>query len=110
MALSFSPFLSDEEALKRFAAAAPTTDALVINEPSPQEVEPAEKPQKASKKATKKVVNVRSSGRLKKNSDAGATLEAQQSTSSSNDVRKHIVIFTSIFCVLILTSYFLDRT
>jgi hypothetical protein len=97
MTLSFSPFLSDEGNLKRFAAAAPITDTLVINEPSPQEVEPAAKPQKASKKATKKVVNVRSSGRLKKASDAGATLEAHQSTSSSNDVRKHTVIFTSTF-------------
>jgi hypothetical protein len=97
MTLSFPPFLSDEENLKRFAVAAPITDTLVINEPSPQEVEPAAKPQKASKKPTKKVVNVRSSGRLKKASDAGATLEAHQSTSSSDDVRKHTVIFTSTF-------------
>jgi hypothetical protein len=95
--LSFSPFLSDEENPKRFAAAAPITDTLVINEPSPQEVDPAAKPQKASKKPTRKVVNVRSSGRLKKAFDVGATLEAHQSTSSSDDVRKHTVIFTSTF-------------
>jgi hypothetical protein len=93
--LSFSPFLSDEESPKRFVAAAPITDTLVINEPPPQEVDPAAKPQKASKKPTKKVVSVRSSGRLKKASDAGATLEAHQSISSFNDVRKHTVIFTS---------------
>jgi cell division protein FtsX len=80
MTLSFSLFLSDEENLKRFAAEAPTA-----------------KTQKASKKPTKKVVNVRSSGRLKKASDARATLEAHQSTSSSDDVHKHTVIFTSIF-------------
>jgi hypothetical protein len=97
MTLSFPPFLSDEENPKRFGAAAPITDTLVINEPSPQEVEPVAKPQKASKKPTKKVVNVRSSGRLKKASDAGATLEAHQSTSSSDDMRKHTVIFTSTF-------------
>jgi hypothetical protein len=97
MTLSFSPFLSDEEAPKRFAAAAPTTDTLVINEPSPQEVEPAAKPQKASKKATKKVVNVRSSGRLQKASDTGASLKAHQSTSSFDDVRKYVVIFISTF-------------
>jgi hypothetical protein len=97
MTLSFSLFLSDEENPKRFVAEAPITDTLVINEPSPQEVDPAAKTQKASKKPTKKVVSVRSSGRLKKASDAGATLEAHQSTSSSDDVRKHIVIFTSIF-------------
>jgi hypothetical protein len=97
MTLSFSPFLSDEEKPERFAAAAPITDTLVINEPSPQVVELVAKPQKASKKPTKKVVNVRSSGRLKKASDTGATLEAHQSTSSSDDVRKHTVIFTSTF-------------
>jgi hypothetical protein len=97
MTLSFSPFLSDEENPKRFAAAAPITDTLVINEPPPQEVNPAAKPQKASKKPTKKVVSVRSSGRLKKASDTGATLEAYQSTSSFDDMRKHTVIFTSTF-------------
>jgi hypothetical protein len=93
----FSPFLSDGENPKRFAAAAPVTDTLVINESPPQEVDPAAKPQKASKKPTKKVVGVRSSGRLKKASDAGATLEAHQSTSSFDDMRKHTVIFTSTF-------------
>jgi hypothetical protein len=97
MTLSFSPFLSDEENPKRFAAAAPINDTLVVNEPPPQEVDPAAKPQKASKKPTKKVVSVRSSGRLKKASDAGAILEAHQSTSSSDNVRKHTVIFTSTF-------------
>jgi hypothetical protein len=96
--LSCSPFLSDEENPKRFAAAAaPVTNTLVINEPLPQEVDLAAKPQKASKKATKKVVIVCSSGRLKKAPNAGATLEAHQSTSSSDDVRKHTVIFTSTF-------------
>jgi hypothetical protein len=97
MTLSFSLFLSDEENPKRFAAEAPITDTLVINEPPPQEVDPAAKTQKASKKPTKKVISVHSSGLLKKASDAGATLEAHQSTSSSDDVRKHTVIFTSIF-------------
>jgi hypothetical protein len=97
MILSFSPFLSDEEDPKRFAVAAPTTDTLVINESSPQEVDPAAKPQKASKKPTKKVVSVRHSGRLKKASDVGATLEAHQSTSSFDNVCKHTVMFTSTF-------------
>jgi hypothetical protein len=48
----------------------------------------------------KKVVTVRNSKRLKKSSDAGATLEAPQSTSSSDDVRDHIGIFTSTFACL----------
>jgi hypothetical protein len=34
---------------------------------------------------------------LKKASDAGATLEAHQSTSSSDDVREHTGIFTYTF-------------
>jgi hypothetical protein len=63
MTLSFSPFLSDEENPKRFATAAPIADTLIINEPPPQEVDPAVKPQKASKKPIKKVVSVRSFGR-----------------------------------------------
>jgi hypothetical protein len=96
MNLSFSPFLIDEEDPKRYADA-PIGDSLVINEPPPQEVDPAAKPQKASKKPTKKVVSVRHSGRLKKSSDAGATLEAHESTSSFDDVCKHTVIFTSTF-------------
>jgi hypothetical protein len=101
---------SDEEDPKRFAADAPIGDTLVINEPPPQEVDPVAKPQKASKKPTKKVVTVRSSKCLQKTFDTSATLEAHQSTRSSDDVRKHTVIFTSTFYVLMLTSYFLDRT
>jgi hypothetical protein len=97
MTLPFSLFLRDEENPKRFAAEAPITDTLVINEPSPQEIDLAALPQKASKKPTKKVVTVRSSRRLHKASDAGATLEAHQSIISSDDVRKHTVIFASTF-------------
>jgi hypothetical protein len=97
MTLSVSLFLGDKEDPKRFAAEAPATDTLVTNEPPSQEVDAAAKPQKATKKPTKKVVTVRSSRRLQKASDAGATLEAHQSTSSSDDVRKHTVIFTSTF-------------
>jgi hypothetical protein len=91
MILSFSPFLSDEEDPKRLAAA-PVTDTIVIDEPPPQEVDPATKPQKASKKPAKKVVGVRHSGHLQKASDAAAILEAHQSTGSFDDVRAHTVI------------------
>jgi hypothetical protein len=78
MTLSFSPFLSDQENPKRFAAAAPITDTPVVDEPPSQEVDPAAKSPKASKKPMKKVVAVRNSKRLKKLSDVGATLEAHQ--------------------------------
>jgi hypothetical protein len=93
MTLPFAPFLSDEENPKRFAAAVPFTDTPVVDEQPSQEVDPAAK----SLKASKKVVTVRSSKRLKKSSDAGATLEAHQSTSSSDDVCEHTCIFTSTF-------------
>jgi hypothetical protein len=102
MILSFSPFLSDEEDPKRLAAAALVTDTIVIDEPPPQEVDPATKPQKASKKPAKKVVGVRHSGRLQKASDAAAILEAHQSTGSFDDVCAHTcyIIFTSAFARL----------
>jgi hypothetical protein len=106
MTLSFAPFLSDEENPKRFAATAPATNTLAIDEPPSQEVDPAVKSPKALRVPVKKIVAVRSSKRVKKSSDAGASLEAHRSTSSSDDVRKYTGIFASIFCVLILTYYF----
>jgi hypothetical protein len=74
--LSAALFLSDEEDPKRFAAAVPTIDTPVVDEPPPQEVGPAAKSSKALRKPTKKVVAVRSSSRVKKSSGAGASLEA----------------------------------
>jgi hypothetical protein len=95
--LSVALFLSDEEDPKRFAAAAPTIDTPIVDEPPPQEVGPAAKSSKVSRKPIKKVVAVRSSSHVKKSSDAGASLEAHQSTSSSDDVCENTSIFTSIF-------------
>jgi hypothetical protein len=97
MTLSFPPFLSDEENPKRFAAATPITDGPAIDEPSSQEVDPTAKSPKAPRKPVKKVVSVCSSKRVKKSSDAGASLEAHQSTSSSDDVCEYTGIFTSTF-------------
>jgi hypothetical protein len=74
--LSVALFLSDEENPKRFAATAPITDTPVVDEPPSQEVDPAAKSSKASRKPVKKVVVVCSSERVKKSSDAGASLEA----------------------------------
>jgi hypothetical protein len=90
-------FLSDEQYPKRFAAAAPITDTPVVDEPPPQEVGPAAKSSEDSRKPIKKVVAIRSSSRVKKSSDAGASLEAHQSTSSSDDVCENTGIFTSVF-------------
>jgi hypothetical protein len=74
--LPIALFLSDEEDPKRFAAATPITDTPVVDEPPPQELGLAAKSSKASRKPIKKVVVVRSSSRVKKSSDAGASLEA----------------------------------
>jgi hypothetical protein len=90
-------FLSDEENPKRFAAATPITNTPVIDEPLPQEVGPAAKSSKASRKPVKKVVAVCSSPRMKKLSDADASLEAHQSTGSSDDVHEYTGMFTSSF-------------
>jgi hypothetical protein len=95
--LSFAPFLSDEENPNRFAVAAPITDTPVVDEPPSQEVDPAAKSPKAPRKPVKKVVVVCSSKRVKKLSDAGASLEAHQSTSSSDNVREYTGIFTFAF-------------
>jgi hypothetical protein len=95
--LSVASFLSDEENPKRFAAAAPITDTPVVDEPLSQEVDPAAKSSKASRKPVKKVVAVHSSKRVKKSSDVSASPEAHQSTSSSDDVREITGIFTSAF-------------
>jgi hypothetical protein len=96
MILYFAPFLSDEENPRRFVAA-PIADTPVVDEPSAQEVDAAAKSPKASRKPVKKVVTVHNSKRLKKSSDAGATLEAHQSTSSSDDVCEHSGMFTPAF-------------
>jgi hypothetical protein len=90
-------FLSDEENPKRFAAVAPITDTPAVDERPPLEVGPAAKSLKASRKPIKKVVVVRSSPRVKKLSDTGASLEAHQSTGSSDDVREYTSTFTSSF-------------
>jgi hypothetical protein len=95
--LSVALFLSDKENPKRFAIAAHIADTPVVNEPPPQVVGPAAKSSKASRKHVKKVVVVHSSTRMKKSSDAGASLEAHQSTSFSDDVHKYTGIFTSTF-------------
>jgi hypothetical protein len=97
MTLSFASFLNDEENPKRFAAAAPTTDTPAVDEPPSQEVDPTAKSPKALRVPVKKVVAVRSSKHVKKLSDAGASLEAHRSTSSSDDVREYTGIFTSTF-------------
>jgi hypothetical protein len=63
---------------------------MAADKPSVQEVEPvvkSPKAPKAPKAPVKKVISTRGSKRLKKSTDAGASLEIHQSTSSSDYVR-----------------------
>jgi hypothetical protein len=81
---------SDNEDPKRGATTAPSAETRAADEPSVQEVEPVVKPPKAPKAPKAPVKNptvTRGSKHLKKSTDAGASLEAHQSTSSSDDVR-----------------------
>jgi hypothetical protein len=102
--LSFAPFLNDEENPKRFTAIAPITDTPVVDEPPSQEVDPAVKSPKAPRKPVKKVVVVRSSKRVKKSSDAGASLEAHQS------MCVNILVYLLLLLRVDTHVLFLDRT
>jgi hypothetical protein len=86
---------------------------MAADEPSMQEVEPvvkSRKAPKAPKAPVKKIIATRGSKRLKKSTDAGASLEIHQSMSSSDDVRVDPGIFTLVPCMIfILTCFFLDR-
>jgi hypothetical protein len=94
--LAFCFLCSDNEDPKRDAATAPSAETMAADEPSVQEVELVVKSPKApkdSKAPVKKVIATRGSKRLKKPTDADASLEIHQSTSSSDDVRVDPGIF-----------------
>jgi hypothetical protein len=82
--LPFSFLRSDNENPKKYAATAPSVEATAADEPSLQEAALVAKPSKAP---VKKVVSTRGSKRLKKSTDAGASLDTHRPMSSSDDVR-----------------------
>jgi hypothetical protein len=102
--LAFYFLCSDNEDPKRDAATAPSAETMAADEPSVQEVEPVVKSSKAPKAPVKKVVATRGSKRLKKSTDASASLEIYQSTSSSDDVRVDPGIFAFVSCMIFDTS------
>jgi hypothetical protein len=105
--LAFCFLHSDNEDPKRDVATAPSAETMAANEPSLQEVDPVVKSPKAPKAPVKKVVATRGSKRLKKSTDAGASLETHRSTSSSDDVRVDTGSFAFVSCVIfILTCFF----
>jgi hypothetical protein len=99
---TFCFLFSDEEDPKRFVVAAPATDTPAIDEPPSQEVDPAVKSPKAPRAPVKKVVATRGSKCAKKSTDAGPSLEAHQSMSSSGDVRVDTGMFSFISCVIFI--------
>jgi hypothetical protein len=109
--LAFCFLCSDNKDPKRDAATAPSAETMAADEPSVQEVEPVMKSSKTPKAPIKKVVATRGSKCLKKSTDAGASLEIHQSTSSSGDVCVDPGIFAFVPCVIfILTCLFLNRS
>jgi hypothetical protein len=109
--LAFCFLHSDNEDPKRDAATAPFAENIVVDEPSLQEADPVAKSPKAPRAPVKKFVAARSFKRLKKSTDAGASLEAHGSMSSPDDVHNDPSIFA--FCSLrdLHTHvFFLDRS
>jgi hypothetical protein len=79
---------SDDEEPQRDAAAAPSTQAIIADEPSMQETEPAVQAPRATGASVKKVHVTRSTKRSKKSKEADVSLEAHESTVSPDDVSK----------------------
>jgi hypothetical protein len=82
---------------------------MAADKPSVQEVElvmNSPKAPKASKAPVKKVIATRGSKRLKKSTDAGASLEIHQSMSSSDNVRVDPGIFAFVPCVIFMLMCF----
>jgi hypothetical protein len=79
---------SDDEEPQRDAAAAPSTQAILADEPSAQEIEPAVEAPRTTRASVKKVPVTRSTKRLKKSKDANISLEALESAVSPDDVSK----------------------
>jgi hypothetical protein len=79
---------SDDEELQRDAATAPSTQTVIANEPSTQEVEPAMQAPRTTRASVKKVPVTQSTKRSKKSKEANVSLEAHKSAVSPDDVSK----------------------
>jgi hypothetical protein len=104
--LAFCFLRSDNKDPKRDAATAPSAETMAADKPSLQEVDPVVKSPKAPKAPVKKVIATRGSKRLKKSTDAGASLETHRSTSSSDDVSVDTGVFAFVSCVIFILTYF----
>jgi hypothetical protein len=80
-----SPY-SDDEKPQRDAMAAPSTQAVIADEPSAQEIEPDVQVPRTTRASIKKVPVTRSTKRSKKAKEADVSLEAHDSAVSPDDV------------------------
>jgi hypothetical protein len=79
---------SDDEEPQRDAMAAPSTQAVISDEPSAQEVEPAVQAPRTTRASVKKVPVTQSTKRSKKSKEANVSLEAHESAVFPDDVSK----------------------
>jgi hypothetical protein len=79
---------SDNEEPQRDAVATPSTQAVIADEPSAQETEPAVQAPRTTRASVKKVPVTRSTKRSKKSTEADVSLEAHKSAVSLDDVSK----------------------
>jgi hypothetical protein len=81
----FVDFSNDEEP-KRDTAVPPSTEDVVVEEPSAQETEPAAKSPRVTRASTKKITMSQSTKRSKKSQEADVSLGAHEPTGSPDDV------------------------
>jgi hypothetical protein len=79
---------SDDEEPQRDVVATPSTQAVIADEPSAQETEPAVQAPRTTRASVKKVPVTRSTKRSKKSKEANVSLEAHESAVSLDDVSK----------------------
>jgi hypothetical protein len=79
---------SDDEEPQRDAVVAPSTQAVIADEPSAQETEPAVQAPRTTRASVKKVPVTRSTKQSKKSKEADVSLEAHESAVSLDDVSK----------------------
>jgi hypothetical protein len=77
---------SDDEEPQRDAVATPSTQAVIPDEPSTQEVEPAVQAPRTTRASVKKIPVTRSTKRSKKSKENDIPLEAHESVASPDDV------------------------
>jgi hypothetical protein len=77
---------SDDEKPKRDAAAAPSAQDVITDEPPVQETEPAVQAPRATRASTKKITASRSTKRSKKSQGVEVSLEAHEPKGSPDNV------------------------